>query len=78
LGDKPLSTSVYLFPWSRPFEPCSWLVVRAKELTVYENVYFSARLRLPPDTDLKDTAARVETALKDVGISHVKDTLVGA
>lgn len=47
------------------------------ELTVYENVYFSARLRLPPDTDLKDTAARVETALKDVGISHVKDTLVG-
>lgn len=47
------------------------------ELTVYENVYFSARLRLPPNTGLVDTAARVETVLKDVGIAHVKDTVVG-
>eukprot|EP00435_Cladocopium_sp_Y103_P033275 s79_g8.t1 len=48
------------------------------ELTVYENVYFSARLRLPPNTGLVETAARVEKVLKDVGISHVKDTVVGA
>ena len=44
---------------------------------MYENVYFSARLRLPPNTSLLETAARVEAVLKDVGISHVKDSVVG-
>lgn len=47
------------------------------ELTVYENVYFSARLRLAPNTGLLETATRVETVLKDVGIWHVKDSVVG-
>lgn len=36
---------------------------RAQELTVYENVYFSARLRLAPNTGLLETATRVETVL---------------
>ena len=46
-------------------------------LTVYENVYFSARLRLPPDTKAQDVVDTVEQVLKDVGIWHVKDTPVG-
>ena len=46
-------------------------------LTVYENVYFSARLRLPPDTEARDVVDTVEQVLKDVGIWHVKDTPVG-
>ena len=47
------------------------------DLTVYENVYFSARLRLPPDTEARDVVDTVEQVLKDVGIWHVKDTPVG-
>ncbi|CAE7532001.1 ABCG2, partial [Symbiodinium necroappetens] len=47
------------------------------ELTVYENVYFAARLRLPPNTPLAGFSERVNTVLHDVGIWHVKDTVVG-
>lgn len=47
------------------------------DLTVYENVYFSARLRLPPDTMPQEVVATVEQVLKDVGIWHVKDTPIG-
>ena len=47
------------------------------DLTVYENVYFSARLRLPPDTAPQEVVATVEQVLKDVGIWHVKDTPIG-
>ncbi|CAE7807025.1 WBC30, partial [Symbiodinium sp. KB8] len=47
------------------------------ELTVYENVYFAARLRLPPNTPLTGFSERVNTVLHDVGIWHVKDTVVG-
>lgn len=46
-------------------------------MTVYENVYFAARLRLPPNTGLHETAERVSSVLTDVGIWHVKDTVVG-
>lgn len=53
------------------------LQLQPEDLTVYENVYFSARLRLAPNTGLFETASRVEKVLKDVGISHVKDTVVG-
>ena len=47
------------------------------DLTVYENVYFSARLRLPPETEATDVVDTVEQVLKDVAIWHVKDTPVG-
>ena len=46
-------------------------------LTVYENVYFSARLRLPPATQAQELDATVEQVLKDVQIWHVKDTPIG-
>ncbi|CAJ1337509.1 unnamed protein product [Effrenium voratum] len=46
------------------------------ELTVYENVYFAARLRLAPNTGLTATTARVESALKDVGIWQVKPSVL--
>ena len=44
---------------------------------MYENVYFAARLRLPPNTPLTGFSERVNTVLHDVGIWHVKDTVVG-
>jgi len=46
-------------------------------LTVYETLYFSARLRLPAALPDKIVHLRVMMVLKLLGLTHVRDTVVG-
>ena len=45
-------------------------------LTVKENVYLSALLRLPPEMDKDEKLEKVDEVIEELGISHVADTLV--
>ncbi|XP_065904844.1 broad substrate specificity ATP-binding cassette transporter ABCG2-like isoform X3 [Dysidea avara] len=46
-------------------------------LTVKENVYLSALLRLPPEMDKDEKLEKVDEVIEELGISHVADTLIG-
>eukprot|EP00121_Abeoforma_whisleri_P015005 Awhi_evm1s13833 len=47
-------------------------------LTVYENLYYSAELRLPKNEFTKEMKEeRIETVIKDLGLTRCRDTLVG-
>eukprot|EP00933_Yihiella_yeosuensis_P038428 TRINITY_DN32360_c0_g1_i1.p1 TRINITY_DN32360_c0_g1~~TRINITY_DN32360_c0_g1_i1.p1 ORF type:complete len:644 (+),score=106.78 TRINITY_DN32360_c0_g1_i1:59-1990(+) len=45
--------------------------------TVQETMEFSARLRLPSTTSSEERARRIDDALKQLGLSHVRNTNVG-
>lgn len=45
-------------------------------LTVKENVYLSASLRLPPEMTKDEKFEKVDEVIEELGISHVADTLV--
>jgi len=45
-------------------------------LTVRENVYFSALMRLPPEMTKDEKLEKVDEVIEELGISHVADTLV--
>lgn len=47
------------------------------QLTVYESLYFTARLRLPPDTTRAEIDAKIRRILEQLEISHTADTLIG-
>jgi len=47
------------------------------ELTVYESLYFAAKLRLPPDTSDVEISALIGRTLKDLGLEDVRDVLIG-
>ena len=47
------------------------------ELTVYETLYFAARLRLPRDWPKADKVERVERVLRGLGLTKCRDTIVG-
>ena len=49
-----------------------------RELTVYESLYFSAKLRLPNDTSENEIIKRVNNIIDRVELSHVKDVLIGS
>ena len=44
---------------------------------MYETLYFSARLRLPSSLPDKIVHLRVMMVLKLLGLTHVRDTVVG-
>ncbi|XP_065904845.1 broad substrate specificity ATP-binding cassette transporter ABCG2-like isoform X4 [Dysidea avara] len=46
-------------------------------LTVRENVFLSALLRLPPDMTHDEKLEKVDEVIENLGISHVADTLIG-
>jgi len=47
-------------------------------LTVEENVYFAARLKTPESTSDDDVRSLVEDTVRDLGLSHVRHSLVGS
>ena len=47
------------------------------QLTVYESLYYTARLRLPADTTRAEIDAKISSILEKLEISHTSDTLVG-
>lgn len=49
-----------------------------KDLTVYEALYFSARMRLPPDTTAAEIEQRINQTLKELNLSEQKDQLIGS
>jgi len=46
-------------------------------LTVYENLWFSARLRLPRSMSLEEREARVEQVIQELGLDKSRDTQIG-
>ncbi|RBA17277.1 hypothetical protein FPRO05_02001 [Fusarium proliferatum] len=48
------------------------------ELTVYENIVHSARIRLPRNWSKKDVEAHVESVIDCLELSHVRDSRVGS
>lgn len=48
------------------------------ELTVYEALYYSARLRLPSDTTDSERANRIDDVLETLGIAHCKNQPVSS
>ena len=49
-----------------------------KELTVYESLYFPARMRLPPDTSDSEIEHRINLTLKDLNLLEQRDQLIGS
>jgi ABC-type multidrug transport system ATPase subunit len=47
------------------------------QLSVYRALYYTARLRLPLDTDPAELKARIESVLKEMELGPHRDTLVG-
>ena len=47
-------------------------------LTVKENVYLSASLRLPSEMKQQEKKEKVNEIIEDLGLSHVANTLVPA
>lgn len=47
------------------------------QLTVYESLYYTARLRLPPDTSRAEIDAKIDAVLSDLEILHTRNTLIG-
>lgn len=48
------------------------------ELTVFQSLYYTARLRLPEDTTEEERLLRVEQVLKELGIEHIKNSIIGS
>lgn len=47
------------------------------QLSVYEALYYTAKLRLPPDTSDKEIDARITQVLADLEISDTRDVQIG-
>ena len=45
-------------------------------LTVKENVYLSASLRLPSEMDRREKEEKVDEVIEELGLSHVANALV--
>ncbi|MBU0602949.1 MAG: FHA domain-containing protein [Gammaproteobacteria bacterium] len=48
------------------------------ELTVFEALYFTARLRLPPDTSRAEIEGRIDDVLAQLEISQTRDVAIGS
>ena len=48
------------------------------ELTVYEALYYAAKLRFPPDTSSQEIAARIDRILHDLEIGATRDVRIGS
>ena len=49
-----------------------------KDLTVYQALYFSARMRLPPDTTESEIDRRINQTLQELNLTDQKDQLIGS
>jgi len=49
-----------------------------KELTVYESLFYSAKLRLPADTTREEIENRVDEILKKLDILNAKNVIIGS
>lgn len=49
-----------------------------RSLTVKEALYYSARLRLPPDTGREEIGRRIASALESLGLTEVANNLIGS
>jgi len=49
-----------------------------RELSVYESLYFTAKLRLPPDTSDAEIERLIDRILDDLGILETKHVLIGS
>lgn len=49
-----------------------------KDLTVHEAFYFSARMRLPPDTTTAEIEQRINQTLKELNLEERRDDLIGS
>jgi ABC transport system ATP-binding/permease protein len=49
-----------------------------KDLTVYQALYFSARMRLPPDTTELEIDRRINQTLQELNLTDQKDQLIGS
>ena len=49
-----------------------------KELTVRESLYFTAKLRLPPDTNDKEIEQRIDRVLGDLKLTAQGDQIIGS
>ena len=49
-----------------------------RQLSVYEALYFTAKLRLPPDTTDAEIDRRIEQVLADLEISKTRDSTIGS
>lgn len=47
------------------------------ELTVFESLYYSAKLRLPDDTSDAELDQRVNNVIKELGLNQVRDSRIG-
>jgi ABC-type multidrug transport system ATPase subunit/predicted component of type VI protein secretion system len=48
------------------------------QLTVWEALYYTARLRLPPDTSRREICAIIDRVLRELEISETRDVLIGS
>jgi ABC-type multidrug transport system ATPase subunit/ABC-type polysaccharide/polyol phosphate export permease len=48
------------------------------ELSVYESLYYTAKLRLPPDTSDREIEPLIDRILQDLGILETKHVLIGS
>jgi pSer/pThr/pTyr-binding forkhead associated (FHA) protein/ABC-type multidrug transport system ATPase subunit len=48
------------------------------ELTVFESLYFTAKLRLPPDTSDAEILSIIDRTLQDLGILDTKNVIIGS
>ena len=48
------------------------------ELTVYESLYYSSKLRLSSDLSNQEIDIRIDEVLKDLGIYEIKNVLIGS
>ena len=48
------------------------------ELTVFEALYYTAKLRLPGDTSDEEIDRRIDRVLKQLHISHIRGSLIGS
>ena len=49
-----------------------------RQLTVYEALYYTAKLRLPPDTTDAEIDHRIHQVLDDLEIAETRDTIIGS
>lgn len=71
-----------LSAWYREFAPFLGYVpqddIIHRDLTVFEALYYSARLRLPLDTSDLEIETRIQEVLKNLGLEGIEDVLIGS
>lgn len=71
-----------LYAWYREFAPFIGYVpqddIIHRDLTVFQALYYSARLRLPTDTSDAEIETRVQELLHNLGLEGTEEVLIGS